>query len=176
MDHYLNDLLTRLQLCHTELVSTGTYDLKKAFKLLPIGEVNWQSYPFCMVAAGDAAFTYPDPSIVEIRRNLDVTIVVSPSSVDLPDSNGNSQAMQAAVDLERTFVQYYLLHPGLHTASLAKLGFLEVCLPVLSRPVVLNVPSARPDGPKVEYTGVQITLRTLIKHWDANSPRSYGGF
>lgn len=176
MDNYLDLMLTRLQLCHTELVGTGTYDIKKAFKLLPIGEVAWSNYPFVMVAPADEADSYSSSGIVDMRRNLDVTIVVSPSSVDLPDANGNSQAMQAAVDLEHVFKEYYLLHPGLHTASLAKLGFLEVCLPVLSRPVVLNVPSARPDGPKVEYTGVQITLRTLIKHWDANSPRSYGGF
>lgn len=177
MVNYLDTILTRLRLCHLELVAVTptTFSLKTAYKLIPLGQVAWDNWPFAFVTPGDATYTYPAPDTVEIRQSLLVTIIVSPRNADTIDSAGNSEALLAAVTLQNSFIDYYLTHPDLHTASLGALGYLVNCLPASSRPVVLEAEPQKPGGPKNEYAGVQITLRTLIKHTISNSLISYGG-
>lgn len=177
MVNYLDTILTRLQLCHAELIpaTPTTYDLKYAYKLVPLGQIRWDNWPFVFVAPSDASYTYPAPDTCEIRQNLTVTVVVSPRNADAIDTYGNSAGMLASVTLQNTFIEYYLAHPDLHTTALPALAYLETCRPIASRPVLLEAEPQKPGGPKTEYAGVQITLFTYVRHTIANSLHSYGG-
>lgn len=165
--NHLENILTRLEICHTEISSEA--GIKGVFKTFPLGNVVWDKIPFIMVSPGPAQYTYPAKSYVDILRNIVVTVVVSPRTQDGGES-GESKAVLDSIGIENALLNYYIAHPRLATAELSDLPYLDGVLMLNSRGVILE--GGQPDaktGKYPEYAGVQITLATMIRQHIENS-------